>query len=56
MTGTEGIDLDSWLKEKKLEQIGAKLKQDGLTLDDLLQCDVQEIRYIFRIMRMLWDM
>ena len=41
---TRGLDLDSWLKENKLEEIGGKLKEDELTLDDLLQCAVQEIR------------
>ena len=44
LEATEGMDLDSWLKEKKLEEIGAKLNEDGLTLDDLLQCAVEEIR------------
>ena len=40
------MNIDSWLAEKKLSNLGIKIKQLQLTLNDLLQSDVQEIRYV----------
>ena len=44
-TGRKPKDIDSWLKEKGLEHIGDKFKQCGLTLNDILHCSEQDIRY-----------
>eukprot|EP01083_Nonionella_stella_P284357 968009_1 len=46
VTETEGMDIDSWLKSKKLESLVPKFSETGLTLEDIMQCSQDDIRLL----------